>query len=219
MKISFVIIYCLVSSSISVAGISIYTGGNVSAIYPQLSNFKIGDVFGIQKNWGTQYWSLSSGIIYNSKGGIIKDKNFAFNMSESGYNLDIHVSVDYLEIPLFLKLYNPINKKMKIGISFGPSLAIAISDNTESKTLKYFTFNSSDPKNNIKIDYWENFEPGPVWAECSMICMNVGLIYKISDFFIEIRYNRAINAVHTVASKDINKRLHSFNFLIGVEIF
>ena len=216
MNISYIIIFFLLLNSVAYAGFTIYTGGSISAVQPGFENYKIGEVFGIQKHWGAQNWSLSSGLILNAKGGILKDKNFAFVNSTSGYHLDIHVSVDYLEIPLFLKIYKPINKNAKVGLCIGPSLAIGICDNTESKNATYFTFENSETTDKIKIDYWENYEGG---SATSVVCLNTGFIFKLSEFFFEIRYCRALTDVNSVANKIINERFHSFNFLIGVEIF
>jgi hypothetical protein len=218
MKISHAVIFCLLLHRAAFAGVSVYTGGNVSAVQPGFNHRVSGEVFGIQKNWGEQNGAVSFGIIYATRGGILKDKNFAFAMTDQGYHLDIHVSIDYLELPLFIKIYKAITKNIDVGVCFGPSLAIAIRDNTESKNATHFDMENSDSADLIKIDYWENFEPLPVWSECSMICMNAGLIFKLSKLFLEIRYNYAMGDVHTAGGMKLDERLHSFNFLLGIEI-
>lgn len=215
----YVIIFLIVPCYTTLAGFTVHTGGNITALQPKFSSSQSGQVFGVHKYWGSQKTMIATGLSYSMRRCILKNRNFVFYNSRSGYYLDIHVAIDYLEIPVLFKQYRQITKNIKAGLCVGPSLAIAICDNTESKRLRYFNFEQSDDTKPAHIDYWENDDGGPVWADCSVFYMNFGFLLVFSDFYLEARYNYAMNDVNTVAGKIIMEKFHTVNLLIGVEIF
>lgn len=203
------------------AGYRIYSGGNLSKFNTSDSFLRFGEVFGIDKTWDNDEYSWALGLQYIVRSAYIKGKTMIFYMSDQGYHFDALFSVGYLEIPFMHILNLNAYKKINFGISLGPSLAIALFDNSKSYKSRHFSFEDDpDYRYRIKDYYRESEDPGPLWLQTNAgFYLNAGFLAEYQNIYLELRYCHGVNKLGILKGLNMNgEKFRTIEIYLGIYI-
>lgn len=197
---------------------------------PSLSNFlhtdnsyKLGYAIGFQGEKPLNKYSFFSwSIIYNTKGAILKDKfihpiNSVGKQKGSNYIADIHVSVSFLEFPIYLNYSLYTKNSIRFSIFSGPQISFALKDFTKLKN-----------KRASPVDDWSllysysdvyDYETNSVYKYLDKgvkLGYNWGVLCQYGAFSLHLRYTYLKQKFESSNRfRSLDKKIYSFNFLLG----
>ena len=203
------------------AGYRIYSGGNFAKFTAKNSQPRFAGVFGIDKTWDAEQQSFSIGVQYNVKSTLQQNNTMIFFMGEQGYYFDALFSVGYLEFPLMASVRSDANSKFRFGFSFGPSLAIALFDNSKWYNSTCFS-SEGNPYYQHKLEdyYRESEDPGPFRLQSNAgFFLNAGFVVEYQNMYIELRYSHGVNKLGDLNGLQMNgEKFRTFEFVFGVHV-
>jgi hypothetical protein len=196
------------------------SGMNFSTFRTVDSEKRTGFEIGIGREWKIyKNTYIGCELMYGTKGCILKDIIIGGGYVKYVFNRDLYCSARFIELPVLLKYNIPINKAFSCYFLLGPSLSIAVRDN--SKILKQtFLFEVRDQNEWDNLDYDYNFNidkagPLPYITDSSGYELNTGIGIIWSSLFLEVIYSYDFYDIETIISYDIYERFHSLHILVG----
>jgi len=216
----FITFFSLFLFTTSHAGIRIYSGGNASILNIE-NQIPFGEIFGVEKVWfdGENSWSLA--VQYVVRRAYITDNTMLFHFTEQGYHFNALLSVGYLEFPLMTIIDSPITENLSWGVTLGPSLAIAIYDDSKWDNSRHFnSFDNPDEWHNIRDYYYEAEDPGSMPLQSnSGIYLNGGVFIDYRNFFLELRYSHSINKLGYLAGLQMEgEKYRTLELFLGIRV-
>lgn len=198
-------------------GYTLKAGGTYANLRAQGSTPDWGIALGIGREWRiSKRTSLALEVMYTAKKTQLRNKTVAHEYYwVGGQAVNIFCDVRYLDIPLLWKYCRPLAKSVCVELYAGPSLEIAIKDQSRLEHL----YNIDTPQRDLKYDYVfsQDDDPWP-WFGRSGLNVNGGIGMHWSRFTFEFRYSRALNDVDVIAHTAMRKGLDSCQFLIGLKL-
>lgn len=208
------------------SGFEIKTGWNLSNFLNVQTGTKIGVIFGINKEWEIQSnHSISAGFLYTTRGGTLKNKTFGNlpldHWIDQIYAYDIHCSIGFIDIPVVFHTYKTITTDTKIHLFAGPSLSIAIHDNSfiSNKKIRYKRSDYQPEEwQNLSLNYFTNLVHDSIYNS-SGFTLNFGIGIKRSSYIMELNYSLSLFEVESVQWINISeKNIQSVNFILGINV-
>jgi len=219
MKSLVVMLSILASALNGIAGYRVYCGGNFSTFNTNASKIGFEGVFGIDKIWNGEQSSWSLGVQYVVRSANTTENMMLFNMTDQGYSFDALFSVGYLEVPLMTLLHFSRSNKIKFALSMGPSLAIALFDNSKRYNSVHFDFEQdSNYRNKIRDYYKEAVDPGRFWLQSNAgFFLNSGLVAEYQNICIELRYSHGLNQLGVLNGLDMKgEKYRTLEIVFGI---
>ncbi len=214
MKSILLSIFILVLTHFTFAGYRIYSGATLSNFNINKSQPRFGGNFGIDKTWDGEPYSLALGLQFITKSTYTTGNAMVFNLSNQGYYFDALFSVGYLEAPLMGIIHLLSDNNIKIGLTFGPSVAIAILDNSKWYNSVHFDF-EQDSEFMYKLEdrYHEADEVGAAGG----VFLNAGFIAEYQQLYIELRYSHGMTKLGALAGVVMNdEKFRTLGIVFGV---
>lgn len=212
-------ILILVTSYDGFAGYRVYSGGNFSKFNTN-SYFRFDGIFGLDKTWDGEQSSWSLGVKYIVRSTYTNDNVMLFNMTDQGYHFDALFSVGYLEVP-FMNIVHFSMDKFKFGLILGPSLAIAVLDNSKWYNSKHFNFkNDRDYRQKLDNYYKEAEDPGilPLLTDAGFF-LNAGFFVTYQNYYLELRYSHGLNELGFLNGLIMNgEKYRTLEIVFGVHV-
>ena len=218
MKFVILISIVIIQQCIAASNLELYTGGNLSTINNSECKIKSGELFGIARRFGSLEKNISIGCEYVLKSAYLQNKTMIFPIGDQGYHFDLFLSVAYLELPLLVNLNTKIFNRIPFGIVAGPSLAIAIYDNSKWYNSRHFNI-EYDQQTNFEYDYSESDSAPFPLLNNSTICINLGVKIFFNHNFIILKFNHSMNELGTIGGLIMNnEKLSTMELIFGIDI-
>lgn len=198
-------------------------GSNYSVLVHEKNyELKLGYNFGIGKNIKLhKSLYIYYGVQYEKRNFILKDRVIipvavGYNKVDV-YSWDVHLNVNFIDIPLYLK-YNLISRnKFFISPIIGASLSIPYKDYS-SVTKKSFQYSYDPPGYNIRFD--NSFLQEMVFDANKMrIIINAGLELSWDYIIIDLRY--CYDSSSEISIKNLNPfkgEMNIFRISVGLNL-
>jgi len=180
------------------------------------SKYKVGYSIGLEKSWNVLYnFRINGGVHFCSRGGIICNTTFGHGHESDPVNrLDMHASLQYFSIPLYLNYTIHIKKGTFINLFSGPSIEIAIRNSMKAKNLVQIY----DPF----VDSIDQFERPDFYTNEDFVynhgkAMNFGIGIEFSKYKIDYIYSNGL-FVEVAGRTDIEKYLRSHTIEFGIKL-
>jgi hypothetical protein len=160
-------------------------------------------------------FGLSGEIQYLTKSSILKNKAIGSweNRPPQGYYYDIDISLKYIDIPILVTMVKPINKNVNLRLHAGPSLAIAIKEQTKYNKLKKCL---SDDPGGCQLDYIWAEGDGCFFLDNSGLGANIGLSLDWNIVEISFRYSHDVHDIDCIRRIYPQKKINSFLIFVAM---
>jgi len=178
------------------------------------SKFKVGYSVGLEKDLCILHdFYIVSGVHYNSRGGVLKNVTYGYGSEIFPVTKgDIHAFQYYVSIPLLVQYTRQIHEKLFFNIFIGPSIEIALGDESFYKDEELIydpSIHSRDEFNRPEFYPTDDFFWRHGWTK------NIGIGIEFSYFILDYYYSYGLS-IKSAAGYDIYKPIHSHFIRLGV---
>ena len=184
------------------------------------SSPKIGFTLGLSRKFNLyKKLSLSAEADFTLKGAILEKRKiepYAGNLEkQNAYSWDIHGSIGFFEIPVFIDYSFPVNNRINFSILIGPTYSIPLIDFSKFKKIEFIEeYDPNNPSNTV-YDYGYLQESG-FGNNTSTFLLNFGFDISYDTYFFEFRYVLDKRDVYHFSNLSaVHKRMNSFQILFG----
>jgi len=208
-------------------GIKGIKSGAAFSNFPTMNDiYNPGYVFGVVgEKQLSSHAALSWEALFTTRGGILTDIAILTNAMnpDEMYMYDVHCSVLFLEIPIYLKLKLPLNDTWTLFMMSGPSVSSARKDFSSLKNKRSYSGTPEDYYNELlKVDSYLNYDAGPYSSnrldKSLRLGFNWGIGFSCHRFSIESRYSKIYQDLGYLDNlHNVNLRTHTIQVILTVQ--
>ncbi len=218
-----VILFCGINS---IASTYIKGGLTFSNFQNVSDSSQPGKTMGIGWDWvfgkNSSIITFGFDLCYTERGGILKDRKIITNYYQSTVYLnsyDLNVKVGFIDVPLNASINIPIKEKLKLKLTFGKSLPIAINDKSKLKNEKLLMELDKgweqDPEITELVDYVDAGESSLGSQKLKLSDWLYSISIEYSHIGFQIQYlNEGQYLSRVLNFTQLNEKMHSFNFIL-----